>query len=261
VNSVNNKITQLSESQQDYLRIILRLIHHKRVARIKEIARQRGVSMPSATEAVRKLADDGFLSYAAREFIELTPQGEQSAQYLANRNLFMQNFLTDILGLDEQQAATEACAMEHHLNQNTLERFVLLYQFFTHCPKQDRQLFDDFKHCLKSITNPEVDHSYQCCFETDNFPHYGESRQNIHILLADLKTGQRGRILLLAPESEIRHALIEKGLLPGFEIQMLTPGDAQKACTIQIYDRQIRLTPTEAGLVEVEILSDKEKDQ
>ena len=61
-----------NEAQEDYLKIILELINSRRVARVKEIAQRKNVSMPTVTEAMRKMAQDGLINYSAHEFIDLT---------------------------------------------------------------------------------------------------------------------------------------------------------------------------------------------
>ena len=66
------------------MKIILTLINQKVVARTKDIAKIKKVSMPSTTEAIKKLSKAGYVKYSAREFINLTPKGKQVAAYLAN---------------------------------------------------------------------------------------------------------------------------------------------------------------------------------
>ncbi len=204
--------TILSESQQDYLKIIHGLVNKNRVARVKEIAGKKGVSMPSVTESMKKLAKEDWIFYQSRGFIELTPKGEKAARYFARRTEFLQNFLHDVLGTTRPQAKTEACSLEHHLSDQSLKRLGLLYQFLNHCPKVDTNLINLFKQCVDNNTEDD----YFCI--PDVFPHQYQDHK--HILLTDLQPRQRAKIMLLSANPETRDFFLNKGLLPGLEIAM-----------------------------------------
>jgi len=241
----------LSESQQDYLKIILDLMHVRRVARIKEIAERKGVGMPSVIEAVRKLAMEGLVCYTAREFIELTEAGQQRANQLINRHTFLTRFLTDILHLPVGLAETEGCALEHHLNGLTLERLILLYQFLAHCPRHEHHLKDDFSHCM-TILNGSPDSCNQC-FTTETLPHSHTDLNVIHCLLTDLPEDQTARVIMLPPDSLIRQQVIELGLLPGVAIEVARQSNGQSPCIITIQGYRIELTAEQARLIEVSV--------
>jgi len=242
----------LSESLQDYLKIILDLITEKRVARIKEIAQRKGVSMPSAIEAVRKLADEGFVHYAAREFIELTPAGEKRAHRLANRHTFLTRFLTGVLQIEPALAAREACALEHHLSEMTLERMILLYQFLSYCPKKDQNLINNFRKCLAVSENGPID-DRDCaeCFVRQKSPHFDPNEKRVHVLLIDMQVGQSGRVTMLGPDSEARRAIIQRGLLPGTNVRLESTDPLRSSLTIVLDEYRMQLPVAQARLIEI----------
>jgi DtxR family Mn-dependent transcriptional regulator len=99
VNKVQNpktascEIGQLSESLEDYLEIIFTLAEKYHVARVKDIALAKKVKMSSVTSALKRLAKIGLADYEAREFVVLTPAGDDLARRLLNRHNFLTGFL------------------------------------------------------------------------------------------------------------------------------------------------------------------------
>ena len=251
----------LSESLQDYLKIILDLISEKHVARIKEIAQRKSVSMPSVTEAMQRLSQEGYVKYSVREFIELTEKGKKAANYFANRNIFLKNFLRDILYLPEESVNKEACALEHHLNDQTLEKFILLYQFLASCPKRDAHLIDNFKKCLKAAEGLVPDDPVcQSCFIKETFPHYHKDRKTIHTLLSEMRPGQKGRIIMLGPDIQARRDIIGKGLLPGIEITMERVSDNDSPVLVSSAGYSFEIEPSQARLIEIAIENSSENE-
>lgn len=243
----------LSESQQDYLKIVLDLINEKKVARTKEIAHRKGVSMPSVTEAMQKLSQENYVQYSAREFIELTPKGEEAAHRLTSKYAFLKHFLVDVLGIQDEIADKDACKLEHHLEKSTLDRFILLYQFLTECQKNDKRTINLFRECIDAAEGDYYrDPACKSCFVASNFPHtYGE--KTIHTLLSKLNRGQKGRVIMLGPDSEIRLSLIDKGLLPGSEFHVEENGDVNRPFVVQTDGCLIELDEAAAKMIEVAI--------
>ena len=112
----------LSESLEDYLEIILQLQQEKRVARVRDIALRKGVSNASVSNALARLDRDGFVRHEAHEFVELTPRGEELARRVLLRHEFLVSFLRDVLQVSAETSETDACAIEHQVSSETLER-------------------------------------------------------------------------------------------------------------------------------------------
>ena len=247
-------VSNLSQAQEDYLKIILDLISSRRVARIKEIAQRKNVSMPTVTEAMRKLAQDGLINYSAHEFIELTNQGEQAANLMTAKHQFLSYFLQEILNITPETADAEACLLEHHLSATTLERFILLYQFLTNCPLSTDNPITKFRQCLSSEIQSE---NAECrnCFVKTAFPHTLADQHTVHLLLVNLPEGQEGTIVMLGADIEKRHALIEQGFVPGATIKMERPAIGDQPCIVTLNGLQTKITSDLADLIEVAIQS------
>jgi DtxR family Mn-dependent transcriptional regulator len=116
----------LTETLEDYLEIVYMLSRRRERVRVRDIARARPVRMPTAVIALRRLAEKGLVRYAAGECAQLTAAGIRRGRQLAERHVFLQRFLQEVLGLPEEIAARDACGLEHHLDPITLERLIAL---------------------------------------------------------------------------------------------------------------------------------------
>lgn len=116
------KTIKLSSSLKDYLEAIDLLQKRKRAVRVKDVSQQLGVKAPSVNGALHALSQKGLIIHEHYGYIELTQKGQQLAQNIQRRHDTLLTFLTDILRIPHQIAAQEACAMEHHINSQTLER-------------------------------------------------------------------------------------------------------------------------------------------
>lgn len=123
------EIGRLSESLEDYIEIIYKLIADQKVARVRDIARAKAVSMPSVVSALKRLDQEKLAKYEAREFVELTPTGNDLARRLLRRHEFLTRFLIDVLQVDPRIAETDACSMEHSLSLETMTRFYAFSEF------------------------------------------------------------------------------------------------------------------------------------
>jgi DtxR family transcriptional regulator, Mn-dependent transcriptional regulator len=114
----------LSASQEDYLEAILQLERASRVARVSEIALRLNVSRPSVTGALKNLVGLGLVSHARYGHATLTEEGTKIAREVERRHMAIRDFLTYVLGIEEQKAETTACRLEHVLEPDVLEHFV-----------------------------------------------------------------------------------------------------------------------------------------
>lgn len=147
------KNSDLSESLEDYLEIILELENTHKVARAKDIADRMGVKRGSVTSALKNLGERGLINYEPYSFITLTPEGEKIAQNIVYRHTTIKSFLVKVLQIDEETANNTACRMEHSVDKLTLERMVGFFDFVFSCPRAGEDWVQSFiKHCSSSKT-------------------------------------------------------------------------------------------------------------
>lgn len=103
----------LSENVEMYLETIFVLTEGGAVARTKDIAADWGVSQPSATEMVQKLAAQGYLHYEPYRGASLSPQGLTIGRAVIRKHRLLERFLVDVVDMDKAEATEAACTMEH----------------------------------------------------------------------------------------------------------------------------------------------------
>ena len=125
---------ELSASLEDYLETIYTLIQEKKVARVRDIARARGVRAGSVSPAMRRLANLGLVRYEQREYIDLTAEGERQALRVVSRHRMLTRFLVDVLRMAPAAAEPDACAMEHNMSDEAMGRLTRLMEFLQEHP-------------------------------------------------------------------------------------------------------------------------------
>lgn len=115
----------LSESLEDYLEAIAELIAVEGHAHTKGIAEKLQVKMPSVTAALRQLDKMGCIQYNTHYPVQLTEAGKELADQVVRRHHILKKFFGDILGLPPEKASETACRLEHAVDEETIERFLL----------------------------------------------------------------------------------------------------------------------------------------
>ena len=113
---------RLSETLEMYLKTILILEGEYNPVRMNQIAKARGVSAASVTEAVQTLQEKGLILHKAYKGVRLSAEGRRLAETIKGRYDVLYRFLTDVLGLEEIAADRDACEIEHVVSAETLER-------------------------------------------------------------------------------------------------------------------------------------------
>ena len=123
---------KLTTSLEDYLEAILILVRRGRVARVRDIAKRVGVGMPSVTAALKTLAKRKLVNYDPYQVVTLTEQGMRIGAEIGRRHQLLRRFLTDVLGLEAEEAEANACRMEHAVDAALLNRLGKLVEFVRH---------------------------------------------------------------------------------------------------------------------------------
>ncbi|MGC8861242.1 MAG: metal-dependent transcriptional regulator [Armatimonadota bacterium] len=122
----------LTRSMEDYLEAIYNLKARSDVARVKDIASEMDVKMPSVTGALHALVQKGLVRHKPYDTVELTEEGLTRARSVVDRHAAIKRFLVEVLGLPDADAEAEACSIEHAIKAETLERLV---EFIDRAPR------------------------------------------------------------------------------------------------------------------------------
>jgi len=123
--------TDLSPHMEDYMEAIAIISEKNKVVRVKDIAAELKIKMPSVTSALNKLKELGLIEYEKYGYIELTPDGEKAAKKVISKHICLKEFFSTILNINESDAEEEACKIEHHINAETckkLHKFLIYYK-------------------------------------------------------------------------------------------------------------------------------------
>jgi DtxR family transcriptional regulator, Mn-dependent transcriptional regulator len=118
----------LSNSMEDYLEAISTLKQEKDYVRVKDIAKEMKVRMPSVTGALKALTDRNLVRHERYEYVELTEDGIKIAEEIKRRHVLISKFLTHILKIDPEIAEKDACKIEHSVSPITVERLIKLVE-------------------------------------------------------------------------------------------------------------------------------------
>ncbi len=136
--------SDLSESMENYLEVILALEKENKVARAKDIAERLNVQRGSVTGALKSLGEKGLINYEPYSFITLTSSGKRIARDITHRHHVLKDFLLTVLQIDPQAAEDNACRMEHAIDKKTIERLILFIEYIHVCPRAGEDWLKSF---------------------------------------------------------------------------------------------------------------------
>jgi DtxR family Mn-dependent transcriptional regulator len=106
----------LTPAVQDYLKTIHSLGGADKMVSPVEIAERLSVRGPSVTGMLKRLSDQGWITYEPRRGAQLTATGIGQARRVIRRHRLVELFLTKVLGLDWSEVDVEADALEHAIS-------------------------------------------------------------------------------------------------------------------------------------------------
>jgi len=89
---------------------------------ISTLAERLGISKPSVSEMIKKLAEMGLVHHVPYGKISLTEKGARTIHSLSRRHRLWESFLVNYLGLTQDQAYDAACELEHATSQLVEDR-------------------------------------------------------------------------------------------------------------------------------------------
>lgn len=181
----------LSRSRQDYLKVLHDLGGEGPVT-VTSLARRLGVSAPSVTNMLARLAEEKLVRLHHRGAAQLTAAGTREAIEMVRRHRILETFLVQVLGLDWADVHADAEVLEHHVSDRVLEAIDRL------CGHPSE---DPHGHLI-----PDRD---------------GRLERRALVPLASLRPGQRAVVREIRDREARRMARWKQaGLVPGAEVRM-----------------------------------------
>ncbi len=221
------KIERLSAKAEDYLETILRLSEMPRGARTGDIAAELNVQPSTVSAALRSLTEQGLVDYTPYGAVGLTPKGRQVAEEISGRHVALRRFLTDTLGLPQEDAEMAACGMEHDATPLVVERLGLLGDFLREHPGMLAQWL-----ALRETAK-------------------GERAPGVESGLDELPPGVRGVVMAVAVEGSLRKRLVEMGVTPGVLIAVERVAPLGDPIAVEVRGYRLSMRKAEAAQIRV----------
>lgn len=236
-------ISELTPALEDYLETIFELVQERKVARVRDIAEARSVKAGSVSPAMRRLADLGLIRYHQREFIDLTEQGEEEARRVMARHRVLRRFFSEVLRMDVPAADREACALEHNLSNDAMDRMVRLFEFIQACP-EGREGFLTRFHTCPIINEGMPECGRRCSLTAEGAPQAEAPRT-----LDRVPAGSTARVLRVETAGAVRQRLLDMGLLPNTVVEMERVAPGGDPVWIRLFGSQLALRRKEAQAI------------
>lgn len=142
-------MNNLSQSQEDYLETIYTEAQKKGSAKVTDIANLLNVKKASVTGALNTLCEKKLINYAPYSSITLTPLGEETAKKILLRHEVMTNFLINILNMTKEEAAQNACRLEHVMSEEMFNRIHSFSHFIQDYSSQNKDFQTKIQNLFK----------------------------------------------------------------------------------------------------------------
>ena len=115
---------QLSDTVEDYLKVIYNLSTTNDRVNTGRIASELGVSPASVTDMLQRLAGDDppLLDYQKHQGVALTVEGNRAALEIIRHHRLLELFLHEVLGYSWDQVHAEAEKLEHVISEEFEDR-------------------------------------------------------------------------------------------------------------------------------------------
>ena len=182
----------LSESAEMMIKNINQLAADDKRVRTSDLALKTELKPATVTEMIQRLGDLGLVDYEAYHGVHLTKQGQHVADVIEHRFNILERFMTEILGVDGDEAAEVACRMEHVLTRDVEHK---LTTFLGIDPQKESELF-----CHKINIEDDTKHKY--------------------LPLSNFDEGNTGTVKLIFEDNELSTILRQKGIQPGNSLML-----------------------------------------
>jgi DtxR family Mn-dependent transcriptional regulator len=203
---------------EDYLEEIKRLEEEGDRITATVVARILDVSLPSASEMLKRLAAEGYLLREKNGTILLTPEGRRLAHTILRRHRLIECLLVQKLGMAWHEVHAEAHRIEHAISARVEEAMAQALEYPDLCP-----------------------HGHPICPV--------DLRQLKRLSLLD--AGESGVIAQISENDEVLAYLDQIGVRPGAEVHVKDVAPLEGPLTIETEDGITPLGRELASLVRV----------
>ena len=137
---------ELTHSAAHHLMAVYELRRQYGYARVSDVAKHLQITKGSVSSAMKLLKERGYVQEDQNRFLELTEKGLKVVQETEATRLVVQKFLTDALGMDEDDAQIDACKVEHLLSSSSRIRLVCFLRSLFSGDPVSQAFLDQFRN-------------------------------------------------------------------------------------------------------------------
>ena len=197
------------EQLEEYLKTIYDIAGKNGSAWTTAIAKCLKLSPPSATEAMKNMAEKGLVIYEPYKGVTLTKEGLAIATKIKRKHRLLEVFLTDILNIDKEKAHVEACKLEHDISDETESALCKMLNAPARCPHRSH-----ISPCTMVVGTCDE------CEGAKGAKEHKEQKGNV-IPITDLEPCEKGIIKFLRGNKKVVQRLSDLGLTLHTEIKLL----------------------------------------
>lgn len=112
----------ISKALEEYLKTMYVLKKQNGDIRVTDIANKMKCSKPSVNKAINNLKENKLINYESYGTIELTDEGENLSKKILEAYDILYVFLKEVLGLNREDAQSEAEKIKSVIDDNTLNK-------------------------------------------------------------------------------------------------------------------------------------------
>jgi DtxR family Mn-dependent transcriptional regulator len=208
---------------EDYLKAIYEIGRGSVSVATNDIAQRLSLTAASVSGMVRRLADQGLLSYERYRGVTLTDSGRRAALRTIRRHRVIESYLSQALDYPWDRVHDEAERLEHAASDELVNRMAT------------------------AIGEPIVD------------PHgapipsrEGAMDETVHLSLAELDEGRGARVVQVSDDDpDMLRYLGDLAIVPGSEVVVLSKAPYEGPITLGVSGRRLSIGPALAAQVRV----------
>jgi DtxR family Mn-dependent transcriptional regulator len=203
------------------------------------------------------LAEKGLINYAPYEVITLTAKGRRKAEDVVRRHEALRDFFTGVLGIDASDADEAACAMEHSVPKNILERLIEFANFIEMCPRGGDKWIAGFGyHCEHGERWDNCEKCIELRLEEVRAQREAQGgREAMSVVsLKDLRPGQKARVVKIKAEGDANKRIVEMGVTPGALVEVERVAPLGDPIDIKVKGYHLSLRKADADGIDVEVI-------
>jgi DtxR family Mn-dependent transcriptional regulator len=202
-----------TRAQQDYLKALYNLHGDHQLVPTRDLAQRLGISSPSVSEMVTRLAAQGLVEHDPYHGQQLTREGRKIALELVRHHRLLEMFLVQVLGYSWDEVHEEAERLEHVISERMEERIFELL---------GRPELDPHGHAIPSLK--------------------GRVRLVSERPLTESRLGERVVVQGVSDDNPGRLRELERrGLLPGTQIEIVEESTFEGPIEVRIKGRLVSI--------------------